>query len=529
MAVTGKHAAQPTRAARSGTPAIPAIPSGSDLASGDPSLTSADAATPAALRIPATPTAPLPGPTSLSPQEQTYRQTVARLRREAIARYRPLVASGAAPIRIMARMVAEIRQACREQGIPEAIIAGEVANRTIGDVDLRAVTERDGETDYTTLADEFGVALPGETIQGRAASGETYLWLRERMTANERAMLNQGIDLRVYDIYAVGNPILRGWLAEEMAVWGLDIPAARINLSIGAMDGVDKALRGLSHALQSRGEAAVGAALFPAPGFNVPEWQARNLGYRLHRVVTRAEDGYKLTAAQLQQALEEAPDLRVIYLTVSNNPTAFAYSRQELEALLAVVTAAAQRGQPLYVLGDLAYIGTGIPEEDRERMRAFASPEALRQCIFVSSLSKTHSLTGERFGWVSIGDEALVAQMAPAWSNTTAALPAEWQLRFMAYLDLFRERPWLEEKLHALYALRRQALIAQLHRLDERHHLFARINLDDHATVYNWSQTRPGEDVFSLFEKTGIAGVPGSGFGYSDDYIRLSVGVVPVE
>jgi aspartate/methionine/tyrosine aminotransferase len=430
----------------------------------------------------------------------------------------------------MARMVAEIRQACREQGIPETIIAGEVANRTIGDVDLRAVTERDGETDYTTLADEFGIALPGEIIQGRIASGETYLWLRERMTANERALLNQSIDLRVYDIYAVGNPILRGWLAEEMAAWGLDIPAARINLSIGAMDGVDKALRGLSHALQSRSDQqGAGAALFPAPGFNVPEWQARTLGYRLHRVVTRAEDGYKLTAAQLQQALEEAPDLRVIYLTVSNNPTAFAYSRQELEALLAVVTAAAQRGQPLYVLGDLAYIGTGIPEEDRERMRAFASPEALRQCIFVSSLSKTHSLTGERFGWVSIGDEALVGQMAPAWSNTTAALPAEWQLRFMAYLDLFRERPWLEEKLHALYALRRQALIVQLRRLDKRHHLFARINLDDHATVYNWSQTRPGEDVFSLFEKTGIAGVPGSGFGYSDDYIRLSVGVVPVE
>lgn len=499
MAVTGKEAAQSTRAARSSTPAIPA-----------------------------TPTIPLSGPSSATLQEQTQHQIAARLRREAIARYRPLVASGAAPIRIMARMVAEIRQACREQGISEAILAGEVANRTIGDVDLRAVTEGDGETDYTTLADEFGVALPGETIQGRVASGETYLWLRERMTANERALLSQGIDLRMYDIFGVGNPILRGWLSEEMAAWGLGIPAARINLSIGAMDGLDKALRGLTHTLQSRGEPQ-GAVLFPAPGFNVPEWQAKTLGYRQHRVITRAEDGYKLTAAQLQQALEEAPDLRALYLTISNNPTAFAYSRQELTALLDGVVAASQRGQPLYILCDLAYIGTGIPAEDQERMRAFASPEALRQCIFVSSLSKTHSLTGERFGWVSIGDEALVARMAPAWTNTNAALPAEWQLRFMAYMDLFRERPQLEEKLHALYTLRRAALIEQLRRLDERHHLFARINLDDHATVYNWSQLRLGEDVFSLFEKTGIAGVPGSGFGYSDDYIRLSVGVIPVE
>ena len=41
-------------------------------------------------------------------------------------------------------------------------------------------------------------------------------------------------------------------------------------------------------------------------------------------------------------------------------------------------------------------------------------------------------------------------------------------------------------------------------------------------------QLRPGEDAFSLFEKTGIAGVPGSGFGYTDDYVRFSIGVIPV-
>jgi hypothetical protein len=38
----------------------------------------------------------------------------------------------------------------------------------------------------------------------------------------------------------------------------------------------------------------------------------------------------------------------------------------------------------------------------------------------------------------------------------------------------------------------------------------------------------PGEDAFSLFEKPGIAGVPGSGFGCSDDYFWLSIGVIPV-
>jgi len=116
-------------------------------------------------------------------QESAQRQMIAEMRQEITERFRPIVAQGAAPIRVMARMVVELRQACRERGIPEAIIASEIANRTIGDVDLRAVTERDGETDYSTLADEFGVALPGEELHGRVCSGETYLWLRHRKRA----------------------------------------------------------------------------------------------------------------------------------------------------------------------------------------------------------------------------------------------------------------------------------------------------------------------------------------------------------
>jgi aspartate/methionine/tyrosine aminotransferase len=109
-----------------------------------------------------------------------------------------------------------------------------------------------------------------------------------------------------------------------------------------------------------------------------------------------------------------------------------------------------------------------------------------------------------------------------------AALPADWQLRFMAYVRLIRARPWLVEKLRALYKLRRQRFIAQLQRIDKEQQLFEHIFVDDDATVYNWSQLRPGEDAFSLFEKTGIAGVPGSGFGYSDEYVRFSIGVIPV-
>src|SRR5262249_58980103 len=103
----------------------------------------------------------------------------------------------------------------------------------------------------------------------------------------------------------------------------------------------------------------VAAVIFPAPGFNVPEWQAQSLGLRLHRLYSRPEDRFKVTPAVLRQALDEAPDIRAFYLTVSSNPTAFAYTPAELEALFDVLTTA---NREIAIVADLAYIGTGAPE-----------------------------------------------------------------------------------------------------------------------------------------------------------------------
>jgi aspartate/methionine/tyrosine aminotransferase len=463
---------------------------------------------------------------------QEQRAIIQRLRHELLLQYRPVLQQGAGPIRVMARMVSELSRRCRDLKLDEEIIASEIVDRTIGDVDLRRIVECEGEPggpgDYRMLADELGIALPGENLNGYTATGEVYLWLRDRMLDYERSLLDQKIDLRIYDIIGIGNPVLRDWLAANwQEQWGLTVKGEQVYLSLGAMDGIDKTLRGFRQMCDEQGTKER-AVLFPAPGFGVPEAQARAYGYRLHRVNTRPEHRFKLTAEELEQALQEAPDIRLIYLTVTNNPTTFAFTPQELLALHTVVRRQREAGRQLFFLADLAYVGTGRPEDDQARMATFADPAHLEQTIFVSSLSKTLSLTGDRFGWVTIGDARLAPALAPGWSNSMASLPAEWQLRFMAYLQLLRERPYLIEKLRDLYRLRRRRFIAQLQQLDQELQLFAEIYLDDDATVYNWSQLRPGEDAFSLFEKTGIAGVPGSGFGYTDEYVRFSVGVIPV-
>ncbi len=474
---------------------------------------------------------PVDSPDSSSFTLQKQRTILRRLRRELIQHYRPVLQQGAGPIRVMARLVNELEERCRKLHISPEVMRSEITNRTIGDVNVRLITECEGEPggpgDYRLLAEELGIALPGEQLAGYVAPGQTYLWLREQMQEIERDLLRQGIDLRIYDILAIGNPVLRAKLAERVRPWGIVATTEQVYLGLGAMDTLDKVLRGLAHVAREKQQLPIGI-LFPDPGFGTPEWQANSHGYILHRFATSASHLFKLTPGQLDDLLHQFADLRVIYLTVTSNPTTFAYTPSELKELFAVLRPYWRQGREIYILADLAYIGTGVPAEDDARMATFADPEVWRSTLFVHSLSKTHTLTGDRFGWVTVGDPQLAAAIAPAWSNSMASLPADWQLRFMAYLKLIEERPWLGDKLRAFYRFRRRRLVEQLRKIDAEQQLFAQVYLGDDATVYNWSQLRPGEDAFSLFEKTGIAGVPGSGFGYSDDFVRFSIGVIPV-
>lgn len=469
-------------------------------------------------------------PSDVSLQEQRY--LVRQVRREMLQSVRArLQTSTEPPIRLMARIVQDLATTCAQRKIDPAAVRLELVNRTIGDVNVRLITECEGEEggpgDYRLLADELGIALPGEALCGYTASGTVYQWLRSQMMEAERLLLERGYDPRVYDLASVGNPVLREWLAESMQQWGLAITARHVALGLGATDCIDKVLRGLASQAYRASDSA-GAILFPAPGYNVPEWQAASYGYRLYKVVTRPEHRFQLTSEQLAHMLASHPDINVLYLTITNNPTTFTYTPAELQALQDVLRQYQSRGRQVYLLADLAYVGTGNPKEDQERMQTLCSPDLMPAMIFVSSFSKTHTLTGERFGWVTFGDPQLASDLNGSWVNSVASLPGEWQLRFMAYCRLFQENPWLLTKIRHLYRLRRAQLRTQLQRLDEQLQLFERIYLDDDATIYNWSKLRAGEDCFSVFEKTGLAGIPGSVFGYSDEYIRFSVGILPV-
>ncbi len=467
------------------------------------------------------------GATDGTLSEEAQAALVVQLRKDAVARYRPQFKEAASPIRTMARMVNEVQAAARKAGISPQVLAREVVNRTIGDVNVRMITEKVDGVDYTTIGEDLGLILPGEEIGGRISTGHVRHELNRRMEEIERRLLyDYNWDMRTYDVFGVGNPLIREKLAERsMHKWGLPADPEMTFISIGALDSLYKSILSLgNHFKKKYGKPATFA--FPSPGFAVVNWQVEVSGLKLLNLRTGAENNFKLTYDQMKRALAEDPELRFLYFTVSNNPTAFSYSPEEIKA---VYRAIEEDGRELAVLADLAYIGTGLAEDDVARMQAFNTPEALNRTLFIGSLSKVYTLTGDRCGWVTLRNPEWADLLKVAWNNTTAGLPAEWQLRFTAYIEWFEEHPEIQAKIKALYNLRREHLRKQLHELNDQYDLFEEIGLDDHATIYNWSKLKPGEDALSLFEKTGIAGVSGSAFGYDNQYIRLSVGFIPAQ
>ena len=86
------------------------------------------------------------------------------------------------------------------------------------------------------------------------ATGATYRWLHEQMLEIERELLAHGWDLRMYDLPATGNPLLRELLATyEHERFGIALDPALIYLSLGSLDGLDKFWRGFAFSLRQRG------------------------------------------------------------------------------------------------------------------------------------------------------------------------------------------------------------------------------------------------------------------------------------
>src|ERR1019366_10346448 len=80
---------------------------------------------------------------------EAQRQMLRQLRRDLLFRYQLQIQKELDSLSIMARLITELEQECRKYNIAETIIQSEIVNRTLGDINLRLITECEGEPEST--------------------------------------------------------------------------------------------------------------------------------------------------------------------------------------------------------------------------------------------------------------------------------------------------------------------------------------------------------------------------------------------
>ncbi len=139
-----------------------------------------------------------------------------------------------------------------------------------------------------------------------------------------------------------------------------------------------------------------------------PEYKpfAQSAGQEL--VTVAAQSDFAMPIEGLKKALCKAT--AAVIVNSPNNPSGVVYSREELEALAALLREKAEEfGHPIYIVSDepyreLVYGGTVVP----------FLPAIYKDTIICYSYSKSLSLPGERIGYVYTNNEAVYAAVAGA-------------------------------------------------------------------------------------------------------------------
>lgn len=169
-------------------------------------------------------------------------------------------------------------------------------------------------------------------------------------------------------------------------------------------------------------------------------------------IATRAEDSFRLTAAQLRAAI--TPKTKLLMLPFPNNPTGAVMRRKDLEEIADVL-----RGTDIMVLSDEIYAELTYGDE---RHVSFASIEGMQErTITVNGFSKAYAMTGWRLGYAA-GPAAIIAQMVKIHQFAIMCAPTTSQY---AAIEALRNCDDEIETMRGEYDMRRRLLVEGFNRL----------------------------------------------------------------
>ena len=278
-------------------------------------------------------------------------------------------------------------------------------------------------------------------------------------------------------------------------------PENEILVTIGATEALSATLT----AILEEGDKV----LLPAPAYPGYEPIVNLVGAEIVEIDT-TENGFVLTPEMLEKAiLEQGDKLKAVILNYPANPTGITYSREQLEALAAVL-----RKYEIFVVCDEVYSELTYTGENHVSLGTMLRDQA----IIINGLSKSHAMTGWRLGFI-FAPANFTAQLIKSHQYLVTAANTMAQHAAVEALTAGKNDA---EPMKKEYIQRRDYIIEKMTDLgfeiikpDGAFYIFARI-----PAGYN-------QDSFAFLKdfayKKAVAFIPGAAFGqYGEGYVRLS-------
>ena len=228
-------------------------------------------------------------------------------------------------------------------------------------------------------------------------------------------------------------------------------------------------------------------------------------------VLADDKTGFRLTPAMVEAAI--TPRTKLLILNSPSNPTGAVYSRQELEAIVAVAMK-----HNLYILSDEMYEHL-VYDGARPTCIATFSKDVEARTITVAGFSKTYAMTGWRIG-TTLAPAPIAKAMSELQSQMSSNVTTFAQFGALAAL---KEKEKTQAALSAMlvaFDRRRRLLHGELNKIPGVSCLLAEGAFYLFPNISRFGLTDL-DFCNRLLDTEKVAAVPGSAFG-AEGYLRLS-------
>ncbi|MBE7087381.1 MAG: pyridoxal phosphate-dependent aminotransferase [Clostridiales bacterium] len=235
-------------------------------------------------------------------------------------------------------------------------------------------------------------------------------------------------------------------------------------------------------------------------------------------VKTSSKNGYKITAAELENAITDKT--KALILNSPNNPTGAVYTKSEILALAKVC-----EDKGIYVISDEIYEKLVYGGEEHYSI-AQASEYMKEHTIIVNGMSKTYSMTGWRIGYLA-APEKIAKAISSMQSHTTSNACSFAQYASVTALTAKEGEDFIKN-MQKVFDERRRYMVETLQGIDGvvciepkgAFYVFVDVSAL-YGKEYDGQKIEGSLSFADCALKKGIALIPGVAFG-DDDCIRLS-------